>query len=108
MSDNAGGIAGYDQSNVNDISLISNNLVIGNVYSSKNSEFIGRIVGRSVKENNNNYVYEYQKLNGNSPGSSNNVIKNTDIKSRNVYKEILNWGDVYDFTDYENGRLPQY
>ena len=107
MSDNAGGIAGYDQSNVNDISLISNNLVIGNVYSSKNSEFIGRIVGRSVKENNNNYVYEYQKLNGNSPGSSNNVIKNTDIKSRNVYKEILNWGDVYDFTDYENGRLPQ-
>ena len=107
MSDNAGGIAGYDQSNVNDISLISNNLVIGNVYSSKNSEFIGRIVGRSVKENNNNYVYEYQKLNGNSPGTSNNVIKNTDIKSRNVYKEILNWGDVYDFTDYTNGRLPQ-
>ena len=107
MSDNAGGIAGYDQSNVNNISLISNNLVIGNVYSSKDSEFIGRIVGRSVKEIQNNYVYEYQKLNGNSPGTSNNVIKNTEIKSRNVYKQILNWGDVYDFTDYTNGRLPQ-
>ena len=107
MSDNAGGIAGYDQSNVNNLSLISNNFTIGNVYSSKESEFIGRIVGRSVKENNNNYVYEYQKLKGQLPGDSNNVIKNSNIKARNIYKEVLNWGNSYDYTDYANGRLPQ-
>ena len=107
MSDNAGGIVGYDYTNVNNLSLMSNNFVIGNVYSSKNSEFVGRIVGRQVKENRNNYIYEYQTLNGILPEENSNLIRYSDIKASNIYKEKLNWQDGYDYTDYKNGRLPQ-
>ena len=107
MSDNVGGIVGYDRSNINNLSLISNNFAIGNLYSSKESEFIGRIAGRSVKESKNNYVYEYQKLNGKLPEGANKVIKYSNIKARNIYKEILNWGNAYDYTYCEKGRLPQ-
>ena len=78
MSDNAGGIVGYDMSNYNNISQISNNIAIGNIYTSKTSDFVGRIVGRKIKDNFNNYFYEYQRLNGETTNEGSYIVKKSD------------------------------
>ena len=107
MSDNAGGIVGYDKTNKENMSLVSNNFVIGNVYSSKESEQVGRIVGKSIKDNFNNYVYEYQKLDGEYPKKLKEVIRKKELKEKNIYVEKLNWKDAYNYDEYEIGRLPK-
>ena len=107
MSDNAGGIVGYDKTNRENMSLVSNNFVIGNVYSSKESEQVGRIVGKSIKDNFNNYVYEYQKLDGEYPKKLKEVIRKKELKEKNIYVEKLNWKDAYNYDEYEIGRLPK-
>ena len=106
MSDNAGGIVGYDMSNYNNISQISNNIAIGNIYTSKTSDFVGRIVGRKIKDNFNNYFYEYQRLNGETTNEGSYIVKKSDLSKSNVYINLLNWTEEYDYENYEKGRLP--
>ena len=83
------------------ISNISNNVTIGNIYTTSGVENINRIVGNN-SDTEINYAYENQLLNG----YKSNEKKGATLLSK---KEILdlNLGNYYDYTSKEKEILPK-
>ncbi len=97
---NAGGIVGYYTGT--DVSEISNNLSIGNIYTTSGLDALNRIVGSNSDTVNSNYAYENQLLNG---------YKRADPKGATLLnkKEILELDleDSYNYEEKEDGILPK-
>ncbi len=97
---NVGGIAGTYSGR--DISTISNNLSIGNIYTTSGLDSINRIVGSSSSTSSNNYAYENQLLNGYAREEE----KGATLLNK---EEVLNLslGDSYNYNDKAKGILPK-
>ncbi len=99
-NNNIGGIVGiYIES---DISTISNNLSIGNIYTTSGTDNLNRIVGNNEDTLGNNFSYENQLLNG---------YKMIDSKGAALLnkEELLNLslGESYNYDGKKNGILPK-
>ena len=108
-TDYMGGIIG---NNIADTSIYQDtvrerNLSIGDIYSTINSDYINRISGTQVGEN--NYAYAEQKINGSISNEPMDAILLTteELKNQNTYTQTLGWTDAYDYTGVENGILPK-
>ena len=95
---NIGGILGNALSNDY---LLSNNLSIGNLYTTQGIGKLNRIIGNN-SEQGNNYAYKKQLING----FVNNEEKGAILLTKN---EILNLylGDYYDYDKGKEGILPK-
>ncbi len=97
---NVGGIIGsYSGSSLN---TISNNISIGNIYTTSGLNSLSRILGTNSNTSSNNYAYENQLLNG--------YIREEEKGATLLSKEeILNLdlGDSYNYDGKENGVLPK-
>ena len=107
QSDYAGGIGGYD----NNTSTVStyHNLYLGNLYSSKQSDYVNRIIGNLTTEE-ENYAYNMQKINGfnikNELGAT-RLLTNSEIFSESTYTQILDFGDEFSYNGLSQGILPK-
>ena len=97
---NVGGIIGSYSGT--DITTITNNLSISNIYTSSGINSLNRIVGNNTGTVSSNYAYENQLLNG----YVNSEEKGATLLSR---EEILNLdlGDNYNYDKKEEGILPK-
>ena len=103
-SDVIGGIIGYAKK---DLTNITNNLSIGNIYTEINTENIRRIAG-NIDSEANNYAYTNQKINGNiSQDNMGAVLVNRDQLVNKASFEKLGLGDAYDYSQVEYGILPK-
>ncbi len=81
---------------------ISNNLSIGNIYTTSGIDALNRIVGSSEETVSNNYAYENQLLNG---------YVSSDTKGATLLSAdkvlSLDLGDSYDYSSSSDGILPK-
>ena len=97
---NVGGIAGaYSGS---DITTISNNLSIGNIYTTSGLNGLNRIVGSSSGTSDSNYAYENQMLNGYVREEEKGAIL---LNKEEILK--LDLGDRYSYDGKSEGILPK-
>ncbi len=99
-NNNVGGIVGIYSGT--DMSTISNNLTVGNIYTTSGLNSLNRIVGNNSDTSSNNYAYEKQLLNGyESEGAKGATLLSTE--------EILNLnlGDNYNYDGKTEGILPK-
>ncbi len=97
---NVGGIIGSYSGG--DISTISNNLSIGNIYTTSGLDSINRIVGSSSSTASNNYAYEHQLLNGYTREEEKGAILLNKEEALN-----LSLGDSYNYDDKAKEILPK-
>ena len=99
-NNNVGGIIGSFSNS--DTSTISNNLAIGNIYSTTGVDGVNRIIGISVDTVSNNYAYKNQLLNG---------YINEEEKGATLLDEEevldLDLGDSYNYDGKDSGILPK-
>ena len=99
-NNNVGGIIGtYSGSNIN---TISNNLSIGNIYTSSGVDNLNRILGDNINTVDNNYAYKNQLLNG----YVNSEEKGATLLSKGGTLD-LSLGDSYNYEGKEKGVLPK-
>ena len=104
--ENIGGIIGdYISTN---ISNVKNNLSLGNIYTSKDTEYISRAVGNSL-ETGNNYAYDKQKINGYivSEEKGARLLTYSELCSQNTYTNIIGLGNAFDYSQVAEGILPK-
>ena len=100
-----GGIVGT-QANTN---KLTNNIALGNLYTSKLNTKPGKIVGSGTLSN-INYVYSNQRLNGLIEASTETNIKfltSEELLTWSTYENILNYEKAYNYTQLENNILPK-
>ena len=99
-NNNVGGIVGTLGST--EIDNISNNLSIGNIYTTQGINNLRRIAGDNLNTVNNNYAYEQQLLNG---YVSQENIGATLLNKQEILN--LNLGDSYNYDGKEKNVLPK-
>lgn len=106
----AAGIIGNTSGN-----LASNTISLGNLYTSFNTsnlkEYdIARTVGTSTFfARSNNYAWEKQIFNGtvNTLTNGEILLSTEELKDKLTYKDVLKYGDLFDYTGVEKGILPK-
>lgn len=106
----AAGIIGNTSGN-----LASNTISLGNLYTSFNTsnlkEYdIARTVGTSTFfARSNNYAWEKQIFNGtvNTLTNGEILLSTEELKDELTYKDVLKYGDLFDYTGVEKGILPK-
>ena len=105
-SDYIGGLVGNSVRTKNDY---SNNLVLGNIYSSKYTQNMRRMIG-NLELTGNNYAYSNQRINGyiseENMGAS-ELLDHDDLTAENTYLNKLSWGNIYDISKVNEGILPK-
>ena len=105
-SDYIAGLVGNSTRSVGDY---SNNLVLGNIYSSKITQNIKRMVG-NLDLTGNNYAYSNQLINGYISneilGASQLLIYN-DLTNKTTYINKLQWENIYNISNISKGVLPK-
>ena len=105
-SDYIGGLVGNSVRTINDY---SNNLVIGNIYSSKYTQNMRRMIG-NLELTGSNYAYSNQRINGyiseENMGAS-DLLDYDDLTAENTYLNKLSWGNIYDISKVNKGILPK-
>ena len=101
-SDFAGGIAGNGDTN------IANCFSVGSIYSYIQSNYVKRILGSSIIEN-NNYAWDSQHINGKISGetSGETLLTTEQLADPQTYTEMINFTDDFDYTDLTNKKLPK-
>ena len=128
-----GGIEGYDQINIQNcyskVEIISDNdyiggiggnsttsasrcnqnLSIGNIYSSKYTQNMRRMIG-NLELTGSNYAYSNQRINGyiseENMGAS-DLLTYEELTDKNTYLNKLSWGNIYDISEVNKGILPK-
>ena len=96
-----GGIVG----NVSGTNLpnIYSNLSLGDVYSSSNIGFVGRIVGfyKTTSARSNNYAYQGQSLNGfvTNESDSETLLSNDELSIKSIYTGLIGLDDNYNYDE---------
>ena len=106
-ADYLGGIGGYDL-NGNTTST-TQNLSLGKIYSTKQSKYINRILGNTIEEE-NNYAYKGQKINGfitKDELGAEKLLTEEELKNKKTYLELLDFEDNYSYIGLEQGILPK-
>ena len=106
----AAGINGNSNGNT-----VSNSISLGNLYTSFNTsnlkEYdIARTVGTSTFfARSNNYAWERQIFNGtvNTLTNGEILLSTEELKDELTYKDVLKYGDLFDYTGVEKGILPK-
>lgn len=109
LSSNDDFIGGIVGNSVNGIQNdITNNLSVGNIYTSSISEKMSRIVGNS-QDVKNNYAFQLQKINGyiTDEKLGANLITYDDMLNEKTYTNIIALGDSYDYSKVTSGILPK-
>ena len=105
-SDYIGGLVG---NSVRTITDYSNNLVFGNLYSSKYTQNMRRMIG-NLELTGSNYAYSNQRINGyiseENMGAS-DLLDYDDLTAENTYLNKLSWGNIYDISEVNKGILPK-
>ena len=97
---NVGGILGTYSGN--DISTITNNLSIGNIYTTSGMDSLNRVIGNNINTESNNYAYKNQLLNGyvQEEGKGATLLTKEEVLD-------LDLGSSYNISDKEKGILPK-
>lgn len=106
-TDYVGGIGGYD--NNTGVTSTYKNLSLGNIYSTKQSTYINRIIGNQTTEI-ENYGYTGQKINGfstNEDLGAQKLLTYNDIINKETYKNVLEFGEEYNYDGLSKGILPK-
>lgn len=106
----AAGINGNSNGNT-----VSNSISLGNLYTSFNTsdlkEYdIARTIGTSTFfARYNNYAWEKQIFNGtvNTLTNGEILLSTEELKDELTYKDVLKYGDLFDYTGVEKGILPK-
>ena len=126
---NIGGIGGfacktntdgtYDLYYPGQINTYKYNLYLGNTYSNNEIENSRRIIGNVTEDIskdptnpyynyiNNNYGYKEQLINGINQQSGNFLFSTEELFEEDTYRNILDFGDNYNYGELENGILPK-
>lgn len=106
QTDFLGGIGGYDNNTSTGNS--SYNLYLGNLYSTKTSTYINRIIG-NVDTEVNNYAYNNQKINGfiTQEEKGAELVTKQDIFDSKLYKSIMYFENEFNYDELEKGILPK-
>ncbi len=103
-----GGIIGKDPDGYDNTTNTHNNLSIGNIYTGKQTENIGRIVS-NYTDRTNNYAYESQKINGyiteEELGAT--LLTYEDLCKETTYTNTIQLGESYDYSQVGQGILPK-
>ena len=100
-----GGIVG-SQANTN---KLTNNIALGNLYTSQLNIKPERIVGTGTLTN-TNYAYSNQRLNGlieTSTGTNTKLLTTEELLTWSTYENILNYEEAYNYTELANNILPK-
>ena len=91
-----------------DANNIKNNLSLGNMYTSKDTNKISRITVNNLKDV-QNYAFEEQKINGykvkDKLGA--NLLNYEELCKEKTYNEIMGWKGAYDCSKVQEGYLPK-
>ena len=109
--DVAGGIYGIGGGHIE----ISNNLILGNIYSSikYGRAYSNKVVGNYTNTGfifDNNYAYDRQLVNGyrtEELQGLTGLLSDDDLTSSKTYLEILKFDKIYDYTNVKNGIIPK-
>ena len=103
-----GGIIGKDPDGYVNATNTHNNLSIGNIYTGKQTENIGRIIS-NYTDRANNYAYEKQKINGyiteEELGAT--LLSYEDLCRTTTYTNTIQLGEAYDYSEVNEGILPK-
>ena len=99
-NNNVGGIIGSFAGS--DVTTITNNLSIGNIYTTSGLDSLNRIIGDNSDTVNNNYAYEKQLLNG----YESNEEKGAELLNEDKVLN-LSLGNSYNYDGKEEGLLPK-
>ena len=103
-----GGIIGKDPEGASNATNTHNNLSIGNIYTGKQTENIGRIVS-NYTDRANNYAYESQKINGyiteEELGAT--LLSYEELCQKETYTNTIQLGEAYDYSKVNEGILPK-
>ena len=103
-----GGIIGKDPEGTNNNTNTHNNLSIGNIYTGKQTENIGRIVS-NYTDRANNYAYSEQKINGyiTEEKLGAKLLSHEDLCKETTYTNTIQLGEAYDYSKVNEGILPK-
>ena len=100
-----GGIVG----NITSGCQISNNLALGNMYTSQLNTSPKRIVGSGTLTS-TNYAYSNQRLNGlieTTTETNIDILTPEELLTQSTYTNILNYGNAYDYSQLGENILPK-
>ena len=100
-----GGIVG----NIASGCQMSNNLALGNMYTSQLSTSPKRIAGSGTLTN-TNYAYSNQRLNGlieTTTETNTKLLTTEELLTQSTYTNILNYGNAYDYSQLGENILPK-
>ncbi|MFI3307229.1 MAG: LamG-like jellyroll fold domain-containing protein [Mycoplasmatota bacterium] len=103
-----GGIIG-GSSTTTTLYSVENNLFLGNIYDSVDSDNVGLVIGVDTAIVINNYFYENSVLNGDKVESNggSSSIKYESLLEMNSWKNVISLGDNYSYTDVSEGIIPK-
>ena len=103
-----GGIIGKDPEGTSNSTNTHNNLSIGNIYTGKQTENIGRAVS-NYTDRANNYAYENQKINGyiTKEELGAKLLSYEDLCQKETYTNTIQLGEAYDYSQVGEGILPK-
>lgn len=104
--DQIGGITGYLYS----ASYMARNLFAGKVFTDYSGGLIGRISSNiNSTSDYPNYAYSGVTLNGkvSSETMDETLISRSELRSREVFEEVISLGNEYDYSELENEILPK-
>ena len=103
-----GGIIGKDPEGASNATNTHNNLSIGNIYTGKQTENIGRIVS-NYRDRTNNYAYENQKINGyiTEEELGSKLLSYEQLCQKETYTNTIQLGEAYDYSKVNEGILPK-
>jgi hypothetical protein len=115
--DYIGGIWNKYTSGINESTslIVSNNLILGNMYTSYMAQSFNRILGNNVlasasNDISDNYALSTQLINGfanNNKMDATNLLTAEDLKNVNTYNDVIKFVDGYDYTGIELGKIPK-
>ena len=93
-----GGIAGNISSKT-----ISNSLSIGNLYTSVDTNYLGRIIGNNIYLNTNNYAFNKQHINGTISDSKNGeiLLSKENLSEKETYQNIIKLGNDFSYDNID-------
>ena len=102
---NLGGIAGASGTET----YLTNNLALGDLYTSATDYSINRIAS-STNNLTNNYAYFDQRINGrieNETSETVSLISAKELQNKSSYIEKLQWNDIYNYDGIDQAILPK-
>ena len=100
-----GGIAGYTGTNI----YLTNNLAIGDLYTSAKKFVVNRIT-QNGNNLSNNYAFADQRINGKKEEVTREpvtLISAEELQNKNTYIEKLRWANIYNYDGVEQAILPK-